>query len=300
MIKKILILILVLALGAGIWYYETQVNTLDVYGPYAVSRVVDGDTIDVEPLTDQLSDSFDDTDDTSSDAIRIRLIGVDAPESVHPDESKNTAEGIIASDFMKNLLYEGAWVYLEYDTQETDSYGRTLAYMYIDSDDADCAELDISQYKKYHTSEGNLLMVQEILLTEGMATTMTVQPNSKYEDRFYKLQVQARNAETGFWGDAVAPESLVGEWYCQEISYYALRVGYDGEFSIYDYEAGNPGIAGTMEDKGTYVAISCDEEDFDPPYEWNIDYEDTLDYEVVDSDTIKLGHGGNWLTFERK
>lgn len=50
--------------------------------------------------------------------------------------------------------------------------------------------------------------------------------------------------------------SFVGEWRCGETlletdecysGYLALRVEEDGEFSMYDEEAGNPGISGLME-----------------------------------------------------
>ena len=51
-------------------------------------------------------------------------------------------------------------------------------------------------------------------------------------------------------------DSFVGEWRCGETlletdecysGYLALRVEEDGEFSMYDEEAGNPGISGLME-----------------------------------------------------
>src|SRR5262245_3661413 len=59
---------------------------------------------------------------------RARLIGVDTPETVHPN---NPVEcfGKEASGFTKKLL-EGQRVTLEYDRQKTDRYKRTLAYVY--------------------------------------------------------------------------------------------------------------------------------------------------------------------------
>lgn len=61
-----------------------------------VSRVIDGDTIVIE------------MDGTKS---RIRMIGVNTPESASPDESKNTEEGKIASEYTKNALPEGTKVF---------------------------------------------------------------------------------------------------------------------------------------------------------------------------------------------
>ena len=83
-------------------------------GPVAaqlVERVVDGDTIIVQGVG------------------RVRLIGVDTPETVHP---RRTVEcfGMEASAFTKRML-EGQRARLEYDRERTDRYGRTLAYVYL-------------------------------------------------------------------------------------------------------------------------------------------------------------------------
>lgn len=133
-----------------------------LYGPYAVVRVVDGDTaiINIE-----------------GEEKRVRFIGIDTPESVNPDETKNTEEGKIASQYTKDLL-TGQNVYLEYDVTAEDDYGRTLAYVYLDD---------------------GITMVEDLILMNGMATTLTIQPNIKYADHFYALQVEAREAGIGFW-----------------------------------------------------------------------------------------------------
>lgn len=133
-----------------------------LYGPYQVLRVIDGDTLLL---------------DMDGEEKRVRLIGVDTPESVNPDESKNSKEGKIASQFTKDLMTD-APVFLEYDVQREDDYGRTLAYVYTDR---------------------GKTMLQDLLLEAGMATTMTIQPNSKYADRFYKKMVEARENNAGFW-----------------------------------------------------------------------------------------------------
>ena len=73
-----------------------------------VTRVVDGDTIIV---------------DLNGVEERVRLIGIDTPESVHPDASRNLPEGKVASEFTKSRL-EGKEVKLEFDVQERDQYGR--------------------------------------------------------------------------------------------------------------------------------------------------------------------------------
>lgn len=127
---------------------------------YPVIRVVDGDTIIV---------------DIDGAEERIRMIGIDTPESVHPDESKNIEYGKIASDFTKEQL-ENKAVALEYDVQERDKYGRILAYVYLDGK-----------------------MYNKTLLEEGHAKVATYPPNVKYVDEFTALQEQARENKKGIW-----------------------------------------------------------------------------------------------------
>ena len=127
---------------------------------YLVKRVVDGDTFVV---------NFDGTDE------KVRLIGVDTPESVHKDKSKNTKEGKIASNYTTEKI-QNKQVELEFDVQQRDKYGRILAYVYID---------------------GNML--NKMLLEDGMAKLATYPPNVKYVEDFKKLQAEARKNNVGFW-----------------------------------------------------------------------------------------------------
>ena len=128
-----------------------------------VQRVIDGDTIIVN--TDEESD------------MRIRFIGMDTPESVHPDEWKNTEEGLIASDFTMNLLPEGSTVYLEKDISDTDRYDRYLRYIWLTEEvPADADKKFIGEY-----------MVNGILIKEGLAEVTTYEPDTKYEPIFNQL-----------------------------------------------------------------------------------------------------------------
>ena len=61
---------------------------------------------------------------------KVRLIGVDTPETVHPNKPVEYF-GKEASAFTKQLC-EGKTVRLEYDWQRKDKYGRTLAYVYLE------------------------------------------------------------------------------------------------------------------------------------------------------------------------
>lgn len=133
-------------------------NNLD--GPYRVDRVVDGDTIILN--IDGVKE-------------RVRLIGVDTPESVHPNEEKNVEYGEIATAFTESSL-EGRDVKLELDVQERDQYDRLLAYVYIGEE-----------------------MFNKILLEEGHAMVSTYPPNVKYVEEFTALQKQAREEGKGLW-----------------------------------------------------------------------------------------------------
>lgn len=110
-----------------------------------VTRVVDGDTIVAT---------------VNGRSEKIRLIGVNTPESVHPNKSKNTEEGRQASAFTKEQL-QGKEVLLEFDVQQRDKYGRLLAYVYL-----------------------NNKMFNETLLEKGYAKIATYPPNVKYVEKF--------------------------------------------------------------------------------------------------------------------
>ncbi len=148
---------------------QIEVSSGDEERPYGVTieadsdvliecdfeRVVDGDTIIVH--------------DPDGNRLRVRLTGINAPESVHEDESKNTEEGRQASSFMKELMADVDVVYLEYDEAQFDQYERTLAYVWIDID-------------------GTYVMVNEILLATDYAEPVYIKPNLRYADIFRQYE----------------------------------------------------------------------------------------------------------------
>jgi len=125
-----------------------------------VKRVVDGDTF------------------ITKNDNRIRLIGVNTPETVKPN---NPVEryGKEASNFTKQQL-SGKTVYLFSDAGDKDKYGRLLRYVFI---------------------KGEPTMFNEVLIREGYANTMTVPPNVMFSDRFVKLEREAREKKKGLWGN---------------------------------------------------------------------------------------------------
>ncbi len=129
---------------------------------YQVVRVVDGDTIII------------DMDGTRE---RVRLIGLDTPESALADEEQNEPYGEIAAEFTKERL-EGESVTLEYDRDQRDGYDRILAYVYVD---------------------GN--MFNKTLIEEGHAESVAYPPNLRYQEEFDNLEAEAKVNQRGMWGD---------------------------------------------------------------------------------------------------
>ncbi len=139
----------------GLPYGVTLQIDPEILVPCDLERVVDGDTIIVH--------------DPDGNRLRVRLTGINAPESVHEDESRNTEEGRQASQFMKELLTDVDVVYLEYDEAQFDQYERTLAYVWIDID-------------------GTYVMVNEILLATNYAEPVYIKPNLRYADVFRQYE----------------------------------------------------------------------------------------------------------------
>ena len=137
--------------GTGLPFGVTLQIDPSVLIPCELERVVDGDTIIVH--------------DPDNNRLRVRLTGINAPESVLEDESKNTDEGRDASKFLKELLADVKTVYLEYDEGQFDQYGRTLAYVWIDTGTT-------------------YIMVNEVILATGHAKPVYIKPNLRYADTF--------------------------------------------------------------------------------------------------------------------
>lgn len=147
---------------------EQEVNDLSEATKVTVVRVVDGDTYVVN---------------LDGEETKIRLIGVDTPESVAPESytektgKENTEEGKNVSDYMKEKLPEGSVLFLEFDVNKYDKYDRVLAYAYFEDGE----------------------MVQEHLLKKGYAQVMTIQPNVAHSERFVELEQKAMEEGVGMW-----------------------------------------------------------------------------------------------------
>jgi micrococcal nuclease len=125
-------------------------------------KVVDGDTIHVL---------------VGGRREKVRYIGVDTPETHHPTKPVQCF-GRAASAFNARLV-GGQRVRLVRDVEERDRFGRLLAYVY---------------------RAGDSLFVNERLVRDGYARTLTIRPNTHFASRFSVLQNVAKSARRGLWG----------------------------------------------------------------------------------------------------
>ena len=145
-----------------------------------IERVVDGDTAIV---------SFMPEDGTKYLKERVRFLGVDTPETVHPNKPVQYY-GKEASDFTKSQLTDKI-VWLQTDVGARDRYDRMLAYVWL----KEPSEKDLDDEKAIRK-----YMYNAKLLLEGYAQLMTIQPNSRYANLFVHFQREAREAKKGLWG----------------------------------------------------------------------------------------------------
>ena len=183
MFKKSLILLTILAVLILSITGCNQQLTDEVY----IERVIDGDTV------------------KTAAGDSIRLLGVDTPEI---DWENNNSEYYAeeARDFStENLL--GKNVFLEYDNEKEDHYGRTLAYIFQDGEN-----------------------FNQKLLENNYANLMIVAPNDQYEAEFKKAVKKARKSRLGIWSQILElQKSLPIISYQEAASFIGERVIIEGE-----------------------------------------------------------------------
>ncbi len=139
-------------------YINAKVQT------YPVIKVVDGDTLDVK---------------INGKTERLRLIGVDTPETVDPRKPVQCF-GKEASAKAKVLLLGKSVVLTGDPTQgERDKYGRLLRYVTL--------------------PDGRSF--NELMIKEGYAFEYTYNIPYKYQSKYKQLQSEARQKKRGLWAD---------------------------------------------------------------------------------------------------
>ena len=150
------------------------------YETATVTRVVDGDTLVVEIIG--RSDGPGAGDAPLGPDQRVRLLGIDTPESVDPRRPVGCfgKEASAAA----SAFTQGQEVRLVADIEEVDGFDRLLRYVYLGDE-----------------------MVNARLVVNGYATAFTYPPNVRHADLFVDLERQARDGNRGLW----SPETCNGE-----------------------------------------------------------------------------------------
>lgn len=125
-----------------------------------VVRVIDGDTVVVK---------------VDRKRKTLRIIGIDTPESVHPQKRVECYAKRASKVSRRRLL--GKTVNLVYDVQQTDKYKRTLAYI----------ELGRRDYGQW-------------LLENGYARQLSIEPNTTRKKRYSESESTAKKQKRGLWG----------------------------------------------------------------------------------------------------
>ena len=134
-----------------------------------VERVVDGDTIIAR---------------IGNRSETVRLIGLDAPESVAPTRPVQCF-GKEASDFLAAALPAGTEITLVRDAEARDVYDRLLGYVVRSSDG---------------------LFVNLELVAAGYAAALHYPPNDQYADVLDRAQAEAVASSRGLWSACGGPD----------------------------------------------------------------------------------------------
>ncbi len=152
-------MIVVVAAAAllGGWWLDPARRASDQ--PWRVLEVVDGDTIVAR---------------RGERTETVRLLGVDTPETRHPDRPVE-CYGPEATAFTDARL-AGELVALETDTERRDDYGRLLAYVTVDG-----------------------VGFNEALLRAGYARLLVIPPNDRHGRELLRAELDARAQGSGLW-----------------------------------------------------------------------------------------------------
>lgn len=132
----------------------------DDFKEVQVTRVIDGDTVEVTGKNGKID--------------KVRFIGLDCPEKGDTLSKEATQ---YTSD---NLLNKT--VYLQKDKNETDSFGRLLAYVWL-AKTADFTK-DCYNYKIVH---------------DGYAVAKSYPPDTSHQKELEEAQSHAKNEQSGVW-----------------------------------------------------------------------------------------------------
>jgi len=141
---------------------------------YKLVRVIDGDSIKVKKIVskEKVAENMQlATEIINNTELNIRMLGIDAPEY------SQKPWGLRARKFLADMIDKE--VYLEFDLEKFDKYGRTLAYVF----NADNKFLNLEMVKN------------------GYATIFITKINRKYATEFKEAYSKARADNLNIWDD---------------------------------------------------------------------------------------------------
>ncbi len=149
------------ALAASASGYYVGVNRSEattMYEAAAVARVIDGDTVEL------------------ADGRRVRYIGIDTPETVHPEKDVE-CYGPESTERNRELV-EGKTVELQSGVEDSDNYGRLLRYVHVDG-----------------------RFVNALLVAEGYARASSFGDENRFSQVFIQLEQYSQLRDRGMWAE---------------------------------------------------------------------------------------------------
>lgn len=138
-------------------------------GTATVVSIIDGDTVVI---------------DLDGSRERVRLLGIDTPETDHPTRPVE-CYGQEATQRISELIPPGTEIRLERDVEGRDHFGRLLLYLYRAGDD---------------------LFVNETMVAEGFAATLHIDPNGAHRVALAAAERDARSRRAGLWAACGGPD----------------------------------------------------------------------------------------------
>jgi micrococcal nuclease len=131
------------------------------------------------PIRETVATVYDGDTVATTDGRKIRLLGIDAPEAFTPFADE-------ARDWVRRCV-GGKPVILVFDVEREDSYGRTLAHVFVES-------------------AGGEQLVAEEVVRRGLALVYLKPPNLLFAERLIAAQRAAIDERIGIWSVPVKPE----------------------------------------------------------------------------------------------
>jgi len=186
------------------------IATVSYAQTYTVERVIDCNTLKL----------------TSGE--EVRLIGIKCSE----DEKM----GQRAAEKQKSIWLDGNKVYLEFDVQERDKYGRLLAYVFRDMENR-APKGGYGDFKGnfsphgylpliyYFKNDKHYVFMNATMIKSGYATPITIPPNIKHAELFKELYEEARKQKRGLWKDKLSNSYFEDSLYCERDEDCSIREG---------------------------------------------------------------------------